>query len=47
MGRIAGGDYEGPASARDRADAMVWRLTELLPQKEQAEPADQDAVNVA
>jgi phage terminase large subunit-like protein len=35
---IAGGDYEGPGSSPDRADAMVWGLTELMLQKERAEP---------
>ena len=34
-GLVAGGAYEGPANASgkrspDRADAMVWALTELL-----------------
>jgi phage terminase large subunit-like protein len=37
-GMIAGGDYEGPGSSPDRADAMVWGLTELMLQKERAEP---------
>jgi phage terminase large subunit-like protein len=35
---IAGGDYEGPGSSPDRADAMVWALTELMLQKERAPP---------
>ncbi len=35
---IAGGDYEGPGNSPDRADAMVWALTELMLQKERAEP---------
>lgn len=30
MGLIAGGGYEGPGHSPDRADAMVWALTELL-----------------
>lgn len=33
LGMIAGGDYEGPGGPRkspDRADAMVWALTELM-----------------
>jgi phage terminase large subunit-like protein len=28
-GLIAGGDYEGPGRSPDRADAMVWAMTEL------------------
>ncbi|HVQ10257.1 MAG TPA: hypothetical protein VMS43_17710 [Allosphingosinicella sp.] len=27
---VAGGDYEGPGVSPDRADAMVWALTELM-----------------
>jgi phage terminase large subunit-like protein len=30
LGMIAGGDYEGPGVSPDRADAMVWALTELM-----------------
>lgn len=30
MGLIAGGGYDGPGHSPDRADAMVWALTELL-----------------
>ena len=30
LGLIAGGGYEGPGSSPDRADAMVWALTELM-----------------
>jgi len=37
-GMIAGGDYEGPGKSPDRADAMVWGLTELMLQEERAEP---------
>jgi phage terminase large subunit-like protein len=37
-GMIAGGGYEGPGTSPDRADAMVWGLTELMLQKERAEP---------
>ncbi|HEX8223255.1 MAG TPA: terminase family protein [Allosphingosinicella sp.] len=37
-GMIAGGEYEGPGNSPDRADAMVWALTELMLQKEKAEP---------
>ena len=29
-GLIAGGGYEGPGVSPDRADAMVWALTELM-----------------
>lgn len=29
-GLIAGGDYEGPGRSPDRADALVWALTELM-----------------
>jgi phage terminase large subunit-like protein len=28
-GMIAGGAYEGPGRSPDRADAMVWAMTEL------------------
>lgn len=38
-GMIAGGDYEGPGNSPDRADAMVWGLTELMLQKERAPPS--------
>lgn len=31
LGMIAGGAYEGPGNSPDRADAMVWGLTELMP----------------
>ena len=37
-GMIAGGDYEGPGASPDRADAMVWGLTELLLGPEPIEP---------
>jgi phage terminase large subunit-like protein len=37
-GLIAGGDYQGPGSSPDRADAMVWALTELMLQKEARMP---------
>ncbi len=30
LGTIAGGAYEGPGSSPDRADAMVWLITELM-----------------
>jgi phage terminase large subunit-like protein len=29
-GLVLGGDYEGPGRSPDRADAMVWAMTELL-----------------
>ena len=29
-GLIAGGGYEGPGKSPDRADALVWALTELM-----------------
>ena len=35
----AGGDYEGLGISPDRADAMVWGLTELMLQKERAMPS--------
>ena len=38
LGMIAGGDYQGPGKSPDRADAMVWGLTELMLQPEQAPP---------
>ncbi|MES2445248.1 MAG: terminase family protein, partial [Pseudomonadota bacterium] len=30
LGMIAGGKYEGPGVSPDRADAMVWGMTELM-----------------
>lgn len=30
LGMVAGADYEGPGRSPDRADAMVWALTELM-----------------
>ena len=38
LGMIAGGDYEGPGKSPDRADAMVWGLTELMLGPEHAPP---------
>jgi phage terminase large subunit-like protein len=38
LGMIAGGGYEGPGTSPDRADAMVWGLTELMLQPEPAPP---------
>ncbi|HEV2745773.1 MAG TPA: terminase family protein [Allosphingosinicella sp.] len=37
-GLIYGGDYRGPGSSPDRADAMVWALTELVVKPQRAEP---------
>ena len=37
-GLIAGGGYEGPGRSPDRADAMVWALTELMLGKEPVMP---------
>jgi phage terminase large subunit-like protein len=37
-GMIAGGAYEGPGDSPDRADAMVWGLTELMLTPEPPEP---------
>jgi phage terminase large subunit-like protein len=39
LGMIAGGDYEGPGNSPDRADAMVWGLTELMLTPERAPPS--------
>jgi phage terminase large subunit-like protein len=33
-----GGGYEGPGRSPDRADAMVWALSELLLGRRKAEP---------
>jgi phage terminase large subunit-like protein len=37
-GLIAGGGYEGPGRSPDRADAMVWAMTELMLGQKRAEP---------
>jgi phage terminase large subunit-like protein len=37
-GLVYGGGYEGPGRSPDRADAMVWALTELLVRPQRAEP---------
>ncbi|HEU0097488.1 MAG TPA: terminase family protein [Allosphingosinicella sp.] len=37
-GLVAGGGYEGPGRSPDRADAMVWAMTELMLGKARAEP---------
>jgi phage terminase large subunit-like protein len=37
-GMIGGGGYEGPGASPDRADAMVWALTELMLGERRAAP---------
>lgn len=37
-GLTYGGGYEGPGRSPDRADAMVWALTELMLGERRAEP---------
>jgi phage terminase large subunit-like protein len=37
-GLISGGGYEGPGRSPDRADALVWAMTELMLGKRGAEP---------
>lgn len=37
-GLIAGGAYEGPGKSPDRADALVWAMTELMLGKKSAGP---------
>lgn len=37
-GLAAGGAYEGPGRSPDRADAMVWAMTELMLGPQRAEP---------
>jgi phage terminase large subunit-like protein len=37
-GLIAGGGYQGPGKSPDRADAMVWALTELMLTPDRAMP---------
>jgi phage terminase large subunit-like protein len=37
-GLTCGGGYEGPGRSPDRADAMVWAMTELMLAKPRAEP---------
>jgi phage terminase large subunit-like protein len=39
LGFIAGGGYDGPGHSPDRADAMVWALTELMLGRKKLEPA--------
>ena len=36
-GLVAGGGFEGPGGSPDRADAMVWAMTDLMA-KERPEP---------
>ena len=38
LGMIAGGDYQGPGRSPDRADAMVWGLTDLMLGKRERKP---------
>ena len=35
---VTGGEWHGPTRSPDRADAMVWAMTELLLKPQQAEP---------
>ncbi|HEY0130042.1 MAG TPA: terminase family protein [Allosphingosinicella sp.] len=37
-GLIAGGGYDGPGRSPDRADAMVWAMTELMLGQRRADP---------
>ena len=37
-GLIEGGGYEGPGRSPDRADAMVWAMTELMLRRKRAAP---------
>jgi phage terminase large subunit-like protein len=37
-GLVAGGDYEGPGRSPDRADALVWAMTELMLGPPRGEP---------
>ena len=37
-GLTIGGGYEGPGRSPDRADAMVWAMTELMLKAERALP---------
>ncbi|HZF94138.1 MAG TPA: terminase family protein [Allosphingosinicella sp.] len=38
-GLLAAGGYEGPGTSPDRADAMVWAMTELMLGKKHAQPS--------
>jgi phage terminase large subunit-like protein len=35
---VTGGGYEGPGRSPDRADALVWAVTELMLGKRVVEP---------
>jgi phage terminase large subunit-like protein len=37
-GLVLGGDYQGPGRSPDRADAMIWAMSELLLAPERSEP---------
>jgi phage terminase large subunit-like protein len=37
-GLTCGGEYHGPGRSPDRADAMVWAMTELLVKPQRGEP---------
>jgi phage terminase large subunit-like protein len=37
-GMVIGGGYEGPGRSPDRADALVWAVTELMLGRRGAEP---------
>jgi phage terminase large subunit-like protein len=37
-GLVSGGGYEGPGRSPDRADALVWALTELMLGKAERTP---------
>jgi phage terminase large subunit-like protein len=37
-GLVYGGGYAGPGRSPDRADAMVWAMTELLAKRRRAAP---------
>ena len=37
-GLVQGGGYQGPGASPDRADAMVWALTELVVKAERGAP---------
>ena len=38
-GLVIGGGYEGPGRSPDRADALVWAMTELMLGKVKAGPS--------
>jgi phage terminase large subunit-like protein len=35
---VTGGDWRGPTRSPDRADAMVWAMSELMLKPQQAPP---------